>query len=316
MDHVARAFPDDVVALPFSYRTALIGRWDVFQVHWPESILRHADVRRRTLRRALFALLLLRLVTTRAPVVRTVHNLRPHERGPWLERWLLRRLDARVGTWVRLNPVTETPGTAPAVTIPHGHYERQLGTTATGARPVADAGRLLFFGFIRPYKGVEELVEVFRSLPDDGLRLTVAGKPATDVLRATVESAAAGDARIDLRLEFIPDLELGELVTGSTVVVLPYRDMHNSGAIFAALSGGRPVLVQHNAVTTALQEEVGRDWVQTFVAPLDADDLRRALSTAAERDPSAAPDLTGRSWPEVAARYVDVYRALTTKGAR
>ncbi|WP_169738367.1 glycosyltransferase [Patulibacter minatonensis] len=310
MDHVAAGFGPEVRPMAFSYQTALAGRWDVFHVHWPESLLRHPSRLRRLLRRTLFALLVLRIAVTRGPVVRTVHNVRPHEPGPAVERWLLRRLDRRVGTWVRLNPVTTTPTDVPVVTIPHGHYVHEL-TDGAGRPPDPEPSRLLFFGFIRPYKGVEELIGVVAGMSDPEIRLTVAGKPASEASRAAVEAARAGDERIDLRLEFVPDDELGMLVAGAALVVLPYREMHNSGAVFAALSAGRPVLVERNAVTTELQSELGDDWIVLFDDRVDATDLRVALLRAAERDPTAHPDLSGRSWPEVAERYADVYRDLT-----
>lgn len=303
-DHVAgHADPARLQMLSFSYRTALLGRWDVLHVHWPENLLRHRSRPRRALRTVLFGLLLLRVLVLRPVVVRTVHNVTPHEGERPVERLLLAGLD-RLVTWhVRLNEETPLRPGAAAVTIPHGHYRAELGDAA----PAGDGSTLLFFGYLRPYKGVDALLGAFAGTTDPALRLVVAGEPASGEMRALVQDAAAGDSRVTGRLGFTPDAELAGLVRASAVVVLPYREIHNSGVVFAALSLGRPVLVPENPVTAALRAEVGADWVLGFTHPLTAEDLTGALATAARRDPAAAPDLAGRDWGQVADRYAEVF---------
>ncbi|WP_369140400.1 glycosyltransferase [Modestobacter versicolor] len=314
-DHVAAALdPQRLELLSFSYRTALVGRWDVLHVHWPENLIRHRSRPRQALRCVLFALLLLRIRVLRPGVVRTVHNVAPHERGHRVERALLAALDRRVTCHVRLNDETKVRRGAPVVTIPHGHYRAELG--AAGDLPRDDGRTLLFFGFLRPYKGVDVLVEAFGQLADPAARLVVAGEPATPAMRALVEDAAAADPRVEPHLSFLPDEELSALVRAATVVVLPYREIHNSGVLFAALSLACPVLVPENAVTAALRAEVGADWVRGFTHPLTADDLSAALAAAADRDPAAVPELAGREWSAVADRYAAVFLGPATAGAR
>lgn len=305
-DHVVAASdPAQVEMLPFSYRTALGGAWDVLHLHWPENLLRHRSRSRRALRAVLFVLLLVRIAVLRPGVVRTLHNVAPHEPGGRVERVLLAALDRRVTCRVRLTDLTPVPAGAPAVTIPHGHYRSELGTPAA----TDDGATLLFFGFLRPYKGVDVLLGAFAGLADPQARLVVAGKPADDGMRRLVEAGCAADPRVRARLEFLSDPELAELVAAATVVVLPYREIHNSGVVFAALSLGRPVLVPENPVTAALRAEVGAEWVLGFEHPLTARHLADALAAAARRDPAAQPDLAGREWTTVARRYAEVYRA-------
>jgi beta-1,4-mannosyltransferase len=294
-DHVATALDLQRVApLSFSYRTALVGRWDVLHVHWPENLLRHASPWRRRLRAVLFALLLIRIVVLRPGVVRTMHNVAPHESGRRLEGALLAALDRRVTCHVRLNDETPVPPGARAVTIPHGHYRAELGEPGDG--PTDDGRTFLFFGYLRPYKGVDVLVAAFAGVADPAARLVIAGEPGTSAMRALVESAAERDARIEPRL-----------VSLATVVVLPYREIHNSGVVFAALSLARPVLVPENPVTASLRAEIGADWVLGFDQPLTAVDLEVALTQANRRPATAVPALEGREWPAVAERYTAVF---------
>ncbi|CCH85903.1 Exopolysaccharide xanthan biosynthesis glycosyltransferase [Modestobacter italicus] len=314
-DHVAAASdPVRVELLSFSYRTALTGHWDVLHVHWPENLIRRRSRPRRALRAVLFALLLLRISVRRPGVVRTVHNVAPHEPGHRFERALLAVLDRCVTCFVRLNDETPVRPGVPVVTIPHGHYRDEL--DPAGDPPTDDGRTLLFFGFLRPYKGVDALVEAFGELADPSARLVIAGEPANAAMRALVEEAAAADPRVEPHLTFLSDEDLGALVRRATVVVLPYREIHNSGVLFAALSLACPVLVPENAVTAALRAEVGADWVRGFTHPLTAGDLSSALRQAADRDPAAVPDLAGREWSAVADRYAEVFQGRASTGAR
>jgi beta-1,4-mannosyltransferase len=314
-DHVVAALDGRrVEAFSFSYRTALAGRWDVLHLHWPEYLLRHPSRRRRLLRAALFALMLVRISVLRPGVVRTMHNVAPHESGRRLERALLAALDRRVTCHVRLNEETPVPPGARAVTIPHGHYRAELGEPGEG--PAGDGRTFLFFGYLRPYKGVDVLLEAFAQVADPAARLVIAGEPGTSAMRALVESAAERDVRVEPRLEFLSDDELAVLVRRSSVVVLPYREIHNSGVLFAALSLARPVLVPENPVTAALREEIGADWVLGFHQPLTAADLEGALAEAAGRPSAAVPALEGREWPAVAELYTEVFLSRPSRGSR
>ena len=72
---------DSLRALPtvevryFSWKTALLSRYDVFHAHWPEILASGRSPLRKLVRQALFVLLLLKLRITRTPAVRTLHNL-------------------------------------------------------------------------------------------------------------------------------------------------------------------------------------------------------------------------------------------------
>lgn len=310
--------PDDVRAETFSWRTALVGRYDVFHVHWPEKLMR-ASTRPRTLVKQLAAAALLaRLALTRTPVVRTLHNTDPHEPGGRVERLLLRAVDRRTATWIMLTPDTARPAAArpgsTAVTIPHPHYrDWYAGAARTAPRP----GRLLYFGLVRPYKGVEDLLAAFADVDDDALTLHVVGSPESPALRDAIAAQAATDPRVGLRLEYADDDVLAAEVGAAQVVVLPYRRLQNSGAALLALSLDRPVLVPAGATATRLAAETGPGWVTTFEGTLTPADLTRALDAAATLDlGTARPDLSTRDWPGVAAAHADVFRACARRAPR
>jgi beta-1,4-mannosyltransferase len=287
------------------WRAILGPRYDVFHVHWPEILLEQRTGPRRAYRRITTLLLCLRLFLGRVAVVRTWHNVeRPSGIGR-IDHLVLDVLDRLTVVRIRLNDSGAMPGDAPYVTMPHGHYRSSY---APFARSEAVAGRLLFVGLVRRYKGVERLLEAFGTVADPDLSLRVAGLPSTPELTETVESLAAADARVSTRLEFLDDDDYVREVTASELVVLPYPQMHNSGSVLAALSLERPVLVPDNEVNRRLVREVGPGWVHLYAGELDPDDIAAAFAALHEAPPSGVPNLSARDWDAVGQELLEVYR--------
>lgn len=304
----------DVELQTFSWKRALTGRYDVFHVHWPEVLLSGTSRPRTALRQLLFLALVARLRITSVPVVRTQHNVRPQERASLFRRALLALLDRRTAVVIRLNEETPPLAGKPFVTIRHGHYKDWF---AAYPEPDPEPGRLAFVGLIRPYKNVEGLLRAFRSVAGQSpaASLVVAGKPATPELAAAIRAAASGIDAVNLELEFLTDERLVEVVGHTQLVVLPYREMHNSGAALMALSLGRPVLVPDNAVNADLADEVGPDWVHRYRGEISGDHLLDGLRAVCTIPPGAAPDLSRRGWEDTAAEHLTAYRqALDRRG--
>ena len=316
---LSRSLSPHVEVLGFTWRRALICRYDVFHVHWPEILLQGRTPVRALARRMLFRLFLMRLRLRRTAVVRTLHNVRSHELSPQHDQRLLERFDQRTTLWIRLNPFTPVPADVLEHTIPHGDY-RDWYFDLTSGTPVP--GRLLYFGLIRPYKGVDTLIHAFRHLGtellDDPLpTLRIVGAPQSSDLAKRLQLTAAGDPRIEFVLRHASDAELADAIQAAELVVLPYAEMHNSGAALLALSLDRAVLLPENAVTTALANEVGTDWVLTYTGPLCAEVLTDALVRARQPRRALAPDLSHRRWSAGAAAHVEAYgRALQSVRSR
>lgn len=294
----------DVDAATFGWWLALRGGYDVLHVHWPELLVRHPRPVRRVGRRVALRLLLALTRRRRTAVVRTLHNTVPHESVSRAEARALRAVDAATTLWILLTSATQAPAGAPSVRIPLGHYRDVF---AHLPQEPATPGRLVTIGLLRPYKGVEELLAAFAAQPDPELRLTVAGRPTPDIA-ATVERAAARDPRITTDLRFVPDATFVQHVTSAELVVLPYRQMTNSGVLLAALSLDRPCLVPASPATTALAAEVGEGWVLTYEGPFDADVLADGLRRARTTPRTARPDLSARDWDAIGAAHVEAYR--------
>ncbi|HSZ63748.1 MAG TPA: glycosyltransferase family 4 protein [Terriglobales bacterium] len=116
-----------------------------------------------------------------------------------------------------------------------------------GIRP--EERTILFYGRIVPYKGLECLVEAFHRLAprDASARLMIAGEPmkgfedyVEGIRRAIADNEASH--RILCRLEFVPDHETELYFKAADVLVLPYKNIFESGVLFLAYRFGLPVI--------------------------------------------------------------------------
>ena len=295
-----------VTVRPFLWRTALLGHYDLFHVHWPEILVNGHSPLKKVVRQVLFCLLMLRLRITRRPLVRTLHNLELPRDISKVEIALLRWAERWTTYWVVINESTPIRKDLPHSLALHGHY-RDWYAQYPMSQPTA--GKIGFFGRIRRYKNAAGLVSAFRQTTDPALTLGVAGVPSSDALTQELVAMAGADPRIHLDFGFLDDAALVRHVSSSELIVLPYPEMHNSGSAFAALSMDRPVLVPENEVNTDLAKEVGDGWVFCYEGELSGRHLEDTL-VALRRLPSGSrPNLTRREWPLIARQHVEAYLA-------
>ena len=118
---------------------------------------------------------------------------------------------------------------------------------AVKTAPKPDAVNLLFFGLIRPYKGLEDLLQVFNELSRQevqGLWLTVVGETWEGCTAPSrlIETSPHSD-RITFVNEYVPDQVVASAFAHADVVVLPYRRSSSSGILHVAMSYGLPIVV-------------------------------------------------------------------------
>lgn len=147
------------------------------------------------------------------------------------------------------------------------HARQQLGIPAKAA--VA-----LFFGSVRPYKGIEDLVEAFRlarqARPD--LWLLVAGNV---IRRADAALLKRADPQVIVHPHYIPHTQAWRYHATADVAVFPYRQISQSGALITAMRFGLPVIVTD---VGGLPETVDRNgWV---IPARDPYTLAQTLLTA------------------------------------
>jgi glycosyltransferase involved in cell wall biosynthesis len=163
----------------------------------------------------------------------------------------------------------------PVAVVPHGPFDHY-----SVERIPAEEGtfRLLFFGLIRPYKGLKYLVEAFNRLSPEEARdfsLTVVGETwegHTEPLDM-IEASPHRD-RITVVNRYVSDDEAKEYFARADALVLPYLRSSASGPLHIAMSNGMAVVVSAvGGLTEAAQEYAGA----VMVEPEDVDGLVEAL---------------------------------------
>ncbi|MBX4925384.1 glycosyltransferase family 4 protein [Rhizobium binae] len=138
--------------------------------------------------------------------------------------------------------------------------------------------RVLLFGRIFAYKGLEHLVRAEAMLKDalPNLRVTVAGRGDNPAIFLPL----MGDAdRYDIRNRFIEDAEVAQLFLDTDIVVLPYTEASQSGVLNLAAAFGKPVIVTD---VGELRDTVEPNGLGMVVPPGDAKELAAAIRTLAD----------------------------------
>ena len=242
-----------------------------------------------------------RLLRLRVPSVFTAHDLLPRRTASKRELWrrLLARFD-RVVVHSERGRETLTELGVDARVIP-------LPIESTPVERTDDGHTLLFFGVIRPYKGLPDALEVVRRIDD--ARLLVAGDPVHPIERDGVE-------RVEWRLGYLPEREVDRALSEGTVALFPYRpELDQSAALAKALGAGVPAVVYD---VNGIAEPVKRFGAGRAVPAGDIDALTEAarellsdtaaLEQAREGARRARETLT---WQASARAHLDLYRELT-----
>lgn len=145
-----------------------------------------------------------------------------------------------------------------------------------------DERAVLFFGRIRPYKGIEHLLAAFKLLPvsvRENYRLIVAGEPKKgsedylDEIQQTIKRDF-DEGQIIVSIQFIPDEEMELYLKGADVLVLPYKEIFQSGVLFLAYSFGLPVVATD---VGSFREEIVEGSTGFLCQPGDPAELTAAI---------------------------------------
>ena len=264
------------------------------------------------------------LLRRRLPVVLTLHDSNPYLGGEsWLMRQghpsLLRIFNAVIVHTQQAQFRVAAMGVDPNLIyrIPHGLLGAG-GSPATfpAARSDRDRLVLLQFGKIKPYKGVDLLLQALTLVPRDvreRLDVRIVGKPYMDTAGLEQFIRANGLAGcVSLRFEFVTEAEEERLFAEADAIVLPYRDIDASGVAMSAIARGVPVLA---TAIGGFRELFEREGGARLVPPADAAVLSEAIVDWINvpdhlRDLAEAMRLRRAgipSWKDIARRHLAVY---------
>ena len=309
---------------------------DVLQLDWLYEFYETSDIGIDVidavisiLRAAMFCVDLFLVSRFGPAVVKHVHNKHHHERSlPRTERivnevtFLLadrlvvkcdRAADVLTTTYATFNADD-------AAVVSDGSfisaYKNEVSTSAARTELGIDEDTFvyLFFGLIRPYKGVTDLLRAFPAadLPDS--ELWIVGNPTDDALELELRRLTDEVSGVRTAFEFIPEERIQYYMNAADVLVLPYRTILNSGSAHLGLSFGLPIVAP---AIGCLPETITADG-GTLYDPDDPDGLKDALASV-RADPSLAA--IGRSnlkrarqntWDSTADRLVRLYSSVSS----
>lgn len=187
---------------------------------------------------------------------------------------------------------------------------------------------LLFFGFLRPSKGILELLQAFGEVGTEfpELRLVIAGGPAKEREKGFVSELEREIAqhpfrdRISLRKGFLDFAEKDQLARDATVIVLPYKDrfIEISAVVHDVAGSGVPIICSNTARFDELVDGVEALHVPPDAASLTAG-IRRVLrehDLRARLAEGIAHFATRESWDAIARRHLQLYEGVASTDDR
>lgn len=255
-----------------------------------------------------------------ARYVLVLHDAVPHPGENYaLRRWLLaQEINAADGIVTLTDSVRRTLVHRYAYpehriwVIPHGafsYHSADVPRVYPRGRPF----KLLFFGRLLPYKGLDLLLNAYRVLISEGLTISLMIAGPGDL--SPYEQAVRELHGITVDNRWIPEGEIGDFFKKADLVVVPYVEASQSGVIATAYASGLPVVAtpvgglaeqvidgKTGLVTSDLSVQALVNAIRRFVC--DAN-LYERCSAGALREVA-----TNLSWPSVVMRLADVIKRI------
>lgn len=198
------------------------------------------------------------------------------------------------------------------VVIPDGSYEDAYLDTvskeeARNELNIEDEKYVyLYFGLIRPYKGVTRLIHAFENIEHEDVSLWIVGNPKTDEIKKHICRCTEGSEQINTKLEYIPSDEVQYYLNAADVLVLPYKDILNSGSAHLGRTFDTPVIAPDIGCMSSIitDNKTGLLYFPNKRKRLQ-ESLNQAYVEGIELDKDQQDD--GYTWEQAAKDYVKVY---------
>lgn len=196
--------------------------------------------------------------------------------------------------------------------VPHGPLPLACAPEAIEPR-VEGRWRIVQFGRIQSYKGVDLLIEAIARLDPTTrarLQVIVAGEPFIDLapLRARAEALGLGAPLFELRAGRLDDQAMADLLNSADAFVFPYRAIEASGVLFLVAGLNKWIVASRLG---AFADVLGGDGSHgTLVAPGDIDALAVALADSIGRTPPADRRDWAPSWTDIGLKTRAIYHSL------
>ena len=302
------------------------GRPDILHLHWTHGFAVAGSSTRTIIKAVRFLVELFTIRLIGIKIVWTVHNVLEHERRhPRLEL-----VFNRIATRLYDQLIVHCSFAKEAViqtyhlpdhfqtkinVIPHGHYISSYENQITQEQARAKLGLskranvFLYFGQIRHYKGVFQLLNAFRKMENPQARLLIVGSPVNEAIEVELLDRSRSDSRIHTFLEFVSNKNVQLYINAADVVVLPFRDILTSGSALLAMSFGKAVIIPNIGCVPEVLDSRGG----FLYDPNEEDGLLRSMQQALEVDLATMGQYNldrakHLDWDGIARKTVEVYR--------
>ena len=312
-------------------KSILEHRPDILHIHWTYPFL-VAKSRLGTVAKSIkfmCELSLLRLFGIK--IIWTVHNIVDHEGRFKSTELFFNKLLIRLCNKLIVHcpsakvEITEIYGKddSSIVVIPHGNYIGLYDNTITSAdaRDIlhlnAEDKVFLYFGQIRPYKGIPELIDAFKRLNSKQCKLLIVGKPLNDEIAADIQNSCIDNGNIRNILKFVPDDDIQIYMNVADVVVLPFKDILTSGSAILSMSFGKSIIVPMYGCMSDTLDNKG----SFLFSKTEEDGLFKTMQHVLSTDRAILEDMGKHnlalaekfSWSKIAEKTYDIYQECLLK---
>jgi beta-1,4-mannosyltransferase len=148
---------------------------------------------------------------------------------------------------------------------------------------------LLFFGGLKPYKGIECLISAFNQNKNQHLKLVIAGEPHTIEYQEKIQALSSGNINILTHFKFLNDQELSDYLAMSNAIVLPFADTLTSGSAILSMTYGKALILSDAARVFGCVPDDGAAYFRDtgeltrLLEPLDHSKLKNMGQTNLEK---------------------------------
>jgi beta-1,4-mannosyltransferase len=315
-----------VIVEEFSFSKLLTQSYDIFHLHWPsETITRHPNPM-IALIRTLSLLTLIDWVKSKGTrLLWTVHDQTPsgviHPKlTAWFQTQFIKRVDGCIHLCQHSSNFIQNHYSElsqyPSCVIPHGDYRQIYPNFITKNQAKAELSIpedhlvLAYLGLIKPYKNIPHLIRVFKTLNLSNTTLLIAGQPESETLKQEILDEIGNCSQIQVHFEFIPDDKIQVFLNIADLVILPFKEILNSGSALLALSFNRPVLAPALGAMIDLETFVGQDWLKLYPGELTPKILQETLVWSTKTPRSDIAPLDALNWQIIAQQTMEFYQQL------